>query len=570
MPGPIFITCFVGLIVIIIIIILVVALMKKQGNYYRTVRSDLERDRNLISGLPVANELSKVEPVVSNDQMEEKFKSWQERHQRVLSEKLPEIDDMLITLDTTIEQKHFKECREQIAKIEVELAKNQGTVDLLLSEIQEITLSEEKYRSIVTKLKTKYRELSNQYQDHKEEYGDVRDAIDLQFENIEKRFMDFEKAMEKGEYNEVVHIVKAIDTMVDHMGIIVDEIPDLFLLATQFIPRRITQIKETYQKMVEEGYPLEYLNIDYNLEESDKNVKSILDRIRVLNLVDCMFELKTILDYLDSLFNDFEKERLSRKVYDEIDRDFHTKLNKTRKIVRDIYKQLDHMKENYDLTKEELAEVDEVNKKLIAIYDSYKMLCGQVKDHAVPFSKSHEELERLSSELHDLEESLDRSLNSLGSMYDDELRAREQLDQIQELLKQCKDRIKAYKLPVITDTYFVQLAEANEAVEEVVKELDRRPIVIATLNTRVDTARDLMLKLFHTTNDMIKLAEVAERTIVYANRYRSSSSEVDIGLNQATKQFLKGEYKKALATAVHTVDLVEPGLYQELTSRYGH
>ena len=35
-----------------------------------------------------------------------------------------------------------------------------------------------------------------------------------------------------------------------------------------------------------------------------------------------MFELKTMLDYYDSLFVDFEKERLSRKAYIEMEKDF--------------------------------------------------------------------------------------------------------------------------------------------------------------------------------------------------------------------------------------------------------
>lgn len=568
MPGPIFFVVTGTIFIIVGILLAIFFFRKKQITVFRSVRNDLERDRNLIAGIPVASELSKVEPVLNNDKMEEKFQSWQERHQIILEEKLPQIDDLIIDFDTLVEQKKFKEAKEQLIKTEMMLAKARSSTELLLSEIQEITLSEEKYRSIVTKLKTKYREMTGHYQEHKEEYGDIQSVIDLQLENIEKRFMDFEKAMEKGEYNDVVHIVKAIDTMVDHMAIIVEEIPDLFLLSTQFIPRRIEQIQTMYQEMSEQGYPLEYLNIEYNLEESKKNVKNILDRIRVLNLVDCMFELKTILDYLDSLFNDFEKERLSRKVYDEIDRDFHAKLQKTRKIVRDIYKQFDHIKENYDLNPDEITKFDEINKQLIVIYDSYKMLCGQVKAHAVPFSKSHAELEKLSSDLRALEDDLDHSLTSLGSMYDDEVRAREQLDQIRDLLKQCKTRMKDYKLPIVTDLYFVQLAEANEAIGEIMKELEKRPIVISTLNTRVDTARDLILKLYHTTNRMIQMAELSEKVIVYGNRYRSTSNEVEIGLNQATKQFFKGEYQKALETALHTLDLVEPGIYRKLWKSY--
>ena len=54
-----------------------------------------------------------------------------------------------------------------------------------------------------------------------------------------------------------------------------------------------------------------------------------------------------------------------------------------------------------------------------------------------------------------LEINLDNTLKSLGSMQDDELRAREQLDEIRDLLKQCKLKIRSYKLPIIVNNYFV-------------------------------------------------------------------------------------------------------------------
>ena len=87
--------------------------------------------------------------------------------------------------------------------------------------------------------------------------------------------------------------------------------------------------------------------------------------------------------------------------------------------------------------------------------------------------------------------------------------------------------MRCYKLPVITDDYFVQLSEANEAIIEVVNELQKKPIVIKTLNTRVDTARDLVLKLYNTTNELVKTALLAVMSIVYGNRYRSTYEEID-------------------------------------------
>ena len=44
---------------------------------------------------------------------------------------------------------------------------------------------------------------------------------------------------------------------------------------------RIKEIKDTTKQMTEEGYPLEYLNIDYNLTESEKNIEKIKEKIYI-------------------------------------------------------------------------------------------------------------------------------------------------------------------------------------------------------------------------------------------------------------------------------------------------
>ena len=153
-------------------------------------------------------------------------------------------------------------------------------------------------------------------------------------------------------------------------------------------------------------------------------------------------------------------------------------------------------------------------------------------------------------------------------MYDDEVRAREQLEEIEGFLETSKNQIRSYKLPIITDNYFVQLSEANEAMDEVIKELQKKPIVIKTLNTRVDTARDLVLKLYNTTSDMIKNAKMAEMAIVYGNRYRSRFEEVDKGLSDAEKAFYKGNYKEALDISIKATSVVDENIYRKLMSVY--
>ncbi len=555
------------LLLIITLIVIIVLSKRKRSKRLKNLIEQLDREKNIIETAPIPSELSKLETIIKNDKIEEKYNNWMERFDLIRTENINKINDMIIDLDITGGMK-YNQYIKKIAQVEIELAKAKELTDTLLDEIKEITLSEEKYRSIITKLKTRYRELSNSFDTHKKEYGDIAEIIELQFENIEKRFQDFESAMEKNEYNEVVHIVKAIDSMIDHMGIVITEVPDLVLLTTKLIPKRIEQINTTYDEMTGRDYPLEYLQIPYNIEQTNKNVSNIIDRIKVLNLEDCMFELKTMLEYLDSLFVDFENEKLARKKFEEDAPLFERKLEKINKMVSDIYNQLDEIKSLYDLKDEDVTIIDEVNTSLIDINKDYKKEIKNLKKRTIPYTQVVKDIEIFSNRLKSVDEELDVALKSLGNMYEDEQRAREQLDEIQELLKQSKIKIRAFKLPIVTNDYFVQLSEANDAILEIIKELERKPIVIKTLNTRVDTARDLVLKLYNTTNETTKLARMSEMSIVYGNRFRSSYDNIDQGLNQAEILFYKGNYRRSLEVSIRVIEAVEPNFGKKLDNFY--
>ena len=167
----------IGLIIVIVILHLV---RKAEFKYYRNKVKNLELERNMIASTPVLLELSKVEPIIKNDKMEEKYNKWQERFETIKTKRLTVIDDMLIDLDVYVDKRDYKNCGYRIATTEIEIYKVREAANHLLDEIKDITLSEEKYRAIVTKLKTKYRSLNKEYKDHKELYGFMKESVELQ------------------------------------------------------------------------------------------------------------------------------------------------------------------------------------------------------------------------------------------------------------------------------------------------------------------------------------------------------------------------------------------------------
>ena len=101
-----------------------------------------------------------------------------------------------------------------------------------------------------------------------------------------------------------------------------------------------------------------------------------------------------------------------------------------------------------------------------------------------------------------------------------------------------------------------------------VAELEKKPISIKVLNTRVDTSRDLALKLLNTSNETVKTAWMAEMAIVYGNRYRVVNREIELGLSKAESLFNRGNFKAALENAINAINVVEPGIHKRLLDAY--
>ncbi len=552
---------------IIIVIVLIVINNKTRKKYLKQI-NELERQKNLIISANILTELNKVESLINNDDLRKKYNNWQNRFNEIKNTDIPKITDLINEVQKYFEDKDYGNLKTSIIRTEMDLNYLQTKSSYLLDEIKEITLSEERNREKITKLKAEYREVINTYNEDQEGFIKIKVPIELQFENVDKLFASFETAMDKNAYTEVGKIVKAIDDIVSNLKEIIKETRTICLYGENLIPKKIEDICQIYKKMIQNGYNLDYLNIEYNIDEANKKIVDIFQRLNVLDIEDSIFELKTMHDYFDSLYLDFDKEKMSKRIFDDYTRSIALKLSKLEKIVNELYKKIGEFKYSYDLSDEEVAVITEIKDEIIDIHNSYDHIMELFRNKSLAYSKLAGEMEILNGKLLKDEEKLNHTLQMLSSFKDDEIRAREQLTEIEQILKNSKNKTKEYSLPVIPKNYYVEFAEATLAIREMINELEKRPISIKVLNMRVDTARDLVLKVYNTINETTKTAKMAEMAIVYGNRYRTVNKEVDLGLTKSENSFYKGNYKISLEQAISAINVVEPGIHKKLLENF--
>ena len=562
----------IGITIIVITIISVIsvlyAIRSAKNKGYKKQIEKLDIEKNKIVSTPIVPELSKIETYRKNEKIETMYKEWNKRLSDIRDVQIPKITDMILEADYCLSQRDYKSTLYKIAKLEMEIYKVRTNAEFLLDDIKDITTSEERSRKVITKYKKEYRELYDKFKESENDYADIAETVNLQFGAIAHKFEEYEDILDSNRYNEVDNTVNTKEDMLKHMTIVIDEMPQIVLMAENILPKKIKEVLENYEELKKQGYTLDYLNVEYNVSEANKKINDILERAKMLDMKDSLLELKVLMEYFENVFDDFEKEKVNKKEYSDTIANFQKKLSRMNKLVNEIFKKLESIKKVYNLEEEDINLLQKIREELKKLNDDYKVLIEHTQNNAFSFSKINKELENLVARLRLIEESLDQTLDTIGSMKDDESRARQQLEEVKKILRRSRKLLREYELPVIPDNYFVELQEAQGAIKELIAELNKSPINIDNLNMRVETARDLVIKLHNRSKEMVKSAAFAEMTMVYGNRYRSKYEELDKNLAYSEMLFFKGEYKKALQLSINTLNKVEPGIQNKLVEYY--
>ena len=129
-------------------------LKRNEKKQIRKEIEKLETEKNLIISASMLSELNKVEALVNNEELKKKYKEWQERFKQIKDKDLPKITDAINDIEEMFENNNLSGLKELILKTDYELNALKTRADFLLDEIKELTLSEEKNREIITKLKS--------------------------------------------------------------------------------------------------------------------------------------------------------------------------------------------------------------------------------------------------------------------------------------------------------------------------------------------------------------------------------------------------------------------------------
>ena len=154
----------VFLTVFILLIVVLLVLQNKRRKKFKHTIEELDYEKNKLIGVPILSELSKVRDLVKTDDLKQKLNEWDETFKDIKEGKIDTLTDLITEADFMIDRKDYQNALKKIAYIEILLESLKKKTESLLEEVKVITKSEERNRSIITKLKAIYRECESKYE----------------------------------------------------------------------------------------------------------------------------------------------------------------------------------------------------------------------------------------------------------------------------------------------------------------------------------------------------------------------------------------------------------------------
>lgn len=536
----------IGAVVLIFIVLVVYMNMSRaKKRVYQNALDALELQKIEISNKPVMFEIAKLRSVQKSERIMKLVTEWESRWQE-LEEQLATIQDNITYAEETVASRDYERTDEVIGIIEEDLAKLSELADRLLAEIENLKSSEMRNRDGIVKLREKSAALNEKYLSNTTTYSDASVSIEGAFNEIEEFFAKFDEQMEEYRYDIADELIEQIHAKLEMVEQAFEKIP-LYRESIEIdIKPMFDAILDSHNAMLNDGLFLSHLRVESTVNEYRKQLDNVSDLMR-------NFDYPAIEKLLIDLPNKAKKLRDAMKNEIDIKETFEQDVAKLKTETAFVVKENASLNARYDAIKESclLKTDDETNFKSlgheISILDaSVKKLINEVGTDEKAVSDLHTSVLSYLTQLGEVTEQLRIFSVEIATLYNDSQDVKEHA--IQLLYDINKMKVDFEKAPVEKNalTYKALLDKADDKIMALLEEVVKIPLDVAVVKNGLASAIEAYISAQQEVTLKIEQLKLAERLLVYGNRYIEREGMYLMDLTIAEDQFHQGNYETVI------------------------
>ena len=519
--------------------------------------------------VPIADILFTLKNLNLTGQTKRTYETWQATWQTITRFRFPEIEAALVSAEQYTQRLNFVKGSQISNQASPLIEETKAEVDKIYTALQKLLDSEKKNREELEVLQERYASMRKDLLAHSFSFGEALESLEKRLSYLELDFTKFNTLTNEGDHLEAKEVLGRIETEMQDFEQIVEEVPKYLKEIEEEYEDQVADLKEGYQKMVEEHYQFPKISIPAEIQKIEEIIAVAREHIRATELEEARQQLDKVAREIDQLYAVMENEIEAKAFVQRNRAQVERKLNQVLQSNRYVNIEVDRVAQNFVLANNEFNRVQEFAKQLEKEQEAVAYYSKALQNQQVPYSIVKEHYEIVLNTLKEIDENQLALVNTLNDLSQQEKSIRDGLDVFELDLRNMKRTIEKYHLPGLPKEYLELFFATSSRIEQLSQLMNRVKLDMTEITGLNQTIEDDVEKLDIMTEEIVDNAQLTEYMIQQANRYRLEHPEIDTAIQQSLEQFNHFyRYEESLAIIEKALNQVDPGSAQRVRDSY--
>ena len=519
--------------------------------------------------VPIADILFTLKNLNLTGQTKRTYETWQATWQTITRFRFPEIEAALVSAEQYTQRLNFVKGSQISNQASQLIEETKAEVDKIYTALQKLLDSEKKNREELEVLQERYASMRKDLLAHSFSFGEALESLEKRLSYLELDFTKFNTLTNEGDHLEAKEVLGRIETEMQDFEQIVEEVPKYLKEIEEEYEDQVADLKEGYQKMVEEHYQFPKISIPTEIQKIEEIIAVAREHIKATELEEARQQLDKVAREIDQLYLVMETEYEAKAFVKRNRAQVERKLNQVLQSNRYVNVEVDRVSQNFVLANNEFNRVQDFAKQLEKEQEAVAYYSKALQNQQVPYSIVKEHYEIVLNTLKEIDENQLALVNTLNDLSQQEKSIRDGLDVFELDLRNMKRTIEKYHLPGLPKEYLELFFATSSRIEQLSQLMNRVKLDMTEITGLNQTIEDDVEKLDIMTEEIVDNAQLTEYMIQQANRYRLEHPEIDTAIQQALEQFNHFyRYGESLAIIEKALNQVDPGSAQRVRANY--
>ena len=519
--------------------------------------------------VPIADILFTLKNLNLTGQTKRTYETWQATWQTITRFRFPEIEAALVSAEQYTQRLNFVKGSQISNQASQLIEETKAEVDKIYTALQKLLDSEKKNREELEVLQERYASMRKDLLAHSFSFGEALESLEKRLSYLELDFTKFNTLTNEGDHLEAKEVLGRIEAEMQDFEQIVEEVPKYLKEIEEEYEDQVADLKEGYQKMVDEHYQFPKISIPTEIQKIEEIIAVAREHIKATELEEARQQLDKVAREIDQLYAVMETEIEAKAFVKRNRAQVERKLNQVLQSNRYVNIEVDRVSQNFVLSNNEFNRVQDFAKQLEKEQEAVAYYSKALQNQQVPYSIVKEHYEIVLNTLKEIDENQLSLVNTLTDLSQQEKSIRDGLDVFELDLRNMKRTIEKYHLPGLPKEYLELFFATSSRIEQLSQLMNRVKLDMTEITGLNQTIEDDVEKLDIMTEEIVDNAQLTEYMIQQANRYRLEHPEIDTAIQQSLEQFNHFyRYEESLAIIEKALNQVDPGSAQRVRDSY--